>query len=377
MIQEILLKIVVFLIPTQFGLHFWPDFTRINGIKIDYYAPTIYLTDLFILLYLGVNFKKIIKVYSKKNYLKKALLVIFFISVNVYFALNPQNTLLRWSRFFIYFLLYLSFTLEENLWEKIKKPFILSFFLVFLLQLFQIIGQKSFDGLFYYFGERHFTATTPNLAYIYLQGRPIIRVPSFFSHPNSLAGFLILATLIFKEKIKNKVHYLLSSLSLLLTASKSAILSLLYYLSKLPIKLKVLIFLLLVSVSQVFLGNHYTGVNSIDTRLEMVSSYKKIIPNYLIQGVGLGNYPSALAKVLPASMNTTSTLQPIHNTPLLLLSEVGLPFFLLIIYLLFKNLNKKHLQVLILVLLTGMFDHYWLTLPQNQLILLLSLAIFR
>ena len=42
-------SIAVFL-PTQLGKHFWPSFSFVEGIRIDYLSPTLYLTDLLILL---------------------------------------------------------------------------------------------------------------------------------------------------------------------------------------------------------------------------------------------------------------------------------------------------------------------------------------
>ena len=44
-----LFYLLLLLIPTQLGYHFWPDFAFVNGIRVDYLAPTIYLTDLLIL----------------------------------------------------------------------------------------------------------------------------------------------------------------------------------------------------------------------------------------------------------------------------------------------------------------------------------------
>ena len=38
--------LLIIFLPTQLGYHFWPEYTRVFGLRIDYLAPTIYLTDL-------------------------------------------------------------------------------------------------------------------------------------------------------------------------------------------------------------------------------------------------------------------------------------------------------------------------------------------
>ena len=69
-------------------------------------------------------------------------------------------------------------------------------------------------------------------------------------------------------------------------------------------------------------------------------------------------------------------LQPVHNIVLLLMAEtglVGLTLFLILIIKLFRLLlatkNFKFLMVFGTIILTGLFDHYWLTLQQNLLLL--------
>ena len=34
-------------IPTQLGLHFWPEWSKVAGIRVDYLSPVLYLTDIF------------------------------------------------------------------------------------------------------------------------------------------------------------------------------------------------------------------------------------------------------------------------------------------------------------------------------------------
>jgi O-antigen ligase len=68
-------------------------------------------------------------------------------------------------------------------------------------------------------------------------------------------------------------------------------------------------------------------------------------------------------------------LQPVHNIYLLAFSEtgiIGLIFLLFVFYKAFKNaFSKKKISLLVtivFILITGLFDHYWLTLQQNLLL---------
>ncbi len=375
MIRDIFLKIIIFLIPTQLGLHFWPDFARLNGLKLDYYSPTIYLIDIFIFIFLLLNFSKITKSIkqNQKNFSFFFLLSLF----NLYFSLNPFNTFFQLLRLSEYLFLYLVLSQEQNLWKKIKTPFVLSLIVVIFVQVVQQITQKSLNGVFYFLGERFFTASTPNLPKIVLGNTVFLRVSSLFSHPNSLAGFLALSYLILNRHTSSAFLKTFTFLSLILTFSKSAIFALLAYLTKINMGRKIYFLFAFLSLSQLFLPLTNTGFYSLDSRSTMLFHYQKLLPNHLFSGTGLGNYPTALENLLPGSMSTLSNFQPIHNLLLLAIIELGLPLTSFLFFYLYKNFNKNQYPVILIILLSGLFDHYWLTLPQNKLIFLLSLALFK
>lgn len=54
--SKLLFYLLILLLPTQLGYHFWPDFTSVLGLRIDYLSPTIYLTDLIVLVIVVANF---------------------------------------------------------------------------------------------------------------------------------------------------------------------------------------------------------------------------------------------------------------------------------------------------------------------------------
>ena len=63
------------------------------------------------------------------------------------------------------------------------------------LSFLQFINQRSIGGLFYYLGERTFGAQTPGIADASINGQLFLRPYATFSHPNVLAGFLVVAML--------------------------------------------------------------------------------------------------------------------------------------------------------------------------------------
>ena len=80
-------------------------------------------------------------------------------------------------------------------------------------------------------------------------------------------------------------------------------------------------------------------------------------------GVGLNNF----LVNLPSFMKGYWWLQPVHNIFVLLLTEMGLVGLVGIGLCLVKRIDfKKYALVWVVIVLTGMFDHYWLTLPQNM-----------
>src|SRR5260221_1150 len=56
LLQNKLFTLFIVLLPVQLGLHFWPDWALVSGIRVDYLAPVIYLTDLIVIALLAVVF---------------------------------------------------------------------------------------------------------------------------------------------------------------------------------------------------------------------------------------------------------------------------------------------------------------------------------
>jgi O-antigen ligase len=113
-----------------------------------------------------------------------------------------------------------------------------------------------------------------------------------------------------------------------------------------------------------------------EKRWDLVKISALMIKDNWLVGVGAGNFLVKLPEYF--QKNGIVWLQPVHNIVLLALSELGILGVAMMSLLIIKNRlirlgNKKWWWLAILV--TGMVDHYWLTLPQNSWLLALIMII--
>lgn len=97
----------------------------------------------------------------------------------------------------------------------------------------------------------------------------------------------------------------------------------------------------------------------------MRSSVAIILENPLF-GVGLGSYLIAQADFV--SKLYLFFNQPVHNIFLLFIAETGIivgPMVFVLIYRLIKRIWTLNRYIFLAIVMTGLLDHYWLTLQQN------------
>lgn len=379
MLSNFLIKVIVLFLPTQLGLHFWPTFSRVAGIKVDYLSPTLYFLDIMLFLLVFLNLKLVF------NYLKKNLLSLgIFLSIiflNTLFSVSPLNSLFWWLRLILYLLVFLILRLRKLQWKDISTPLLFSTSLLLILEVLQLLFQSSLGGPFYFLGERTYSSATPGIGRFNLFGQEILRPIGTFSHANSLAGYLLIVFYLFSKKTSRSWYKIIPFIGILLTFSKSAVFSLAFLLFSL--KPEIIIFLsLLLTLIQPLIQNFISfSWQPLFDRLFYFSYLKKILLQNPLTGTGLGNFIPSLGKLLPGSFLTPSKLQPIHNLPYLYLSELGILGSLFLILNVLKKktfkilTNPLVLGLLAIVIFTGTFDHYFWTLPQNKLIFLFALAI--
>lgn len=373
-------------LPTQLGIHLWPAWSYLQGLRLDYLSPTIHLTDVLLVLLFLLNRKKLLLLFLKHHqvFLFLLLLIIF----NLFVSLLPIHTFISWIRTLLLFNFAFSVSLLKPSQLKIfLTSLAISTLIISLLGIAQFLYQGSLDGLFYYLGERHFTLTTPDIAKSTLFGRLLLRPYGSFSHPNSLAGYLLVVILLFLTQPNlslKKIHLTTLALALttlFLTLSRSALLTLIILLPLLHPRLKKTIYyflpltlIILLTLSSLLPLPIPTAAPSLQGRLFLAQSSQQIILQSP-HGVGLGNFLPALSNLHP---NLDSRLlQPVHNLYLLPISEIGLIPLLLLFLILKKRLTPTPPLSLpfLSILLTGTLDHYWLTLPQNQLLLFFILGL--
>lgn len=403
--RRLAFSLAIFSLPFQLGYHFWPSFSFLAGYRIDYLSPTLYLSYLLIFIYILESLPSVVAYFQSKTYrsLKYLFPIALYILLNVLYSIVPVLSLISWFKLIFYFLFFISLITEDNLSTRLIRPLIYSLIVVLLLEITQLIIQSSVNGPAYILGERSFNLATPNTAKIDLSilGEKVyfLRPYSTFSHPNSLAGFLLVSFFLLHVRLSRSIIKPLLFLGVILTFSKSAIAALLIGLLYLYLEKSnklisryfyffIIPLFIFVSLSPLlsntfFLSNLPFDLTSpILARINLGRSTTTLIRDHWLLGTGLNNYLTAIVPTLIPSKIYYSTLQPVHSSILLALIEMGLLGLLLLVLLVKRiitsNIYKnKTFRVIVLVLLiTSSLDHYWWTLVQNQLLLVVVFALY-
>lgn len=380
-------------LPTQFGLHLWPHYSFVYGLKVDYLSPTFYLSDIAFLIYLIFFVRKYGLSELKDELLKRKkviTLLLFIILLNIIFSLNIPVTAFKWIKVLEWgiaaFMVGKSFG-DIHKWVWI--PFLSTTVVVFILALGQVINGHTLGGIFYFLGERNFNSLTPGISLVNIFGRTYMRAYSTFSHPNSMAGFELLSLFLFlRWRKKSKLIYVgivLSFFSVLLSFSKGAYialaLSFLIYLfgeRKIARRSYLIIIVFFISSLLIFLlpnATHFSLPFSLQVRSELLGAAQNLFTKNPVLGVGLGAFIGEYSSTVIKG-STTFFLQPVHNIFILVLTEIGIiGFILFFIFLvkLFRRIEKRRdnqflFIIFFIILFTGFFDHYSLTLQQNFLL---------
>jgi O-antigen ligase len=320
--------------------------------------------------------------------------------ISILFSQNPSIGWYGLVKFFEYLFLAGSlahfFTKRESE-EIITRAFSLGILLESILTILQFFHQGSIGGIFYLLGERFFTTETPGIANASIHGQLILRPYGTFPHPNVLAGYLLIAMLFvmhsWKRGIKNKLYmsiiFSTGTIALFMTLSRVAIIYWFisfFFICIFSIKRKKIIFSLLCSFFFIFIILLFPllryrffsislGDESIQERILLTRATLEMIRSHPFFGVGLYNYFNALPNIL-YSYNQFFIPQPVHNIFLLFGAEtglIGLGIAIGVFVLCYMKILKREMIVFPLLLITaltvlGMFDHYFLTIQQGQIL---------
>ncbi|HUV72414.1 MAG TPA: O-antigen ligase family protein [Clostridia bacterium] len=411
MIFSKLLAVFLLLLPTQLSRHFWLKDSYLFGLKIDYLSPTFYLQDalFFLLVFFWLRNGSWKKLNSK---IWRFGLVFFLIAaLNMAFSPTPLVSLFFWLRvtelFFLGLIIFQNHSKVFSLLGKIL-PWVLIW--EFFLGLAQVLKSSSLGGFFWFLGERSFNLFTPGIARAAWRGKILLRPYGTFSHPNSLAGFALISLILIlgKERLlrKDKLGLLAGGALILLSFSRTVwltafVLGLVFLITRLvkawgrkafPLTFSYLSVIFFLLLSLYFFSQTTIDPASFQRRKDLAEFALTSIRQKPIFGVGGNHFIISLAQARPV-WQWLYWLQPVHNIFLLVASELGLLGLLFFAFLIFKSLNSLFVicdspataerkrqawalaVALIAILLTGLFDHYWLTLIQNQLLLVIIFSL--
>lgn len=420
-LSRLLFYILLVVLPTQLGRHFWPDFAFVGGVRIDYLSPTIYLTDILawgiIISWLASSYLKWGKRKTKKKpnwkYAGASLFIAGFFALNIVFASSPEAAFIKFVKLLQLALLVVSI-------DRIKPNLSIALFALLtgaffssLLAWGQFALQRSIGGTVWFLGERTFTVSTPGIAHAVLNGNVFLRPYATFPHPNALAGYLVvmipLMILLLQsnaqqsciQKFKRCMVFPLALLfigTIGITFSRSAWAAMLIVTAMLFVYfvrkskktfINKRVFLLFIGV--VFLGIALTIPLTLERSLSLLSSDSQsltlrkelnlstlsMITQHPVLGVGLNNFLLELPEY--TSIAGYQYLQPAHNVYLLITAETGLLGFFLLCFLLYsvyrgvkeKRLHEKRfflMCAIVVVLFLALFDHYFYTLQQTMML---------
>lgn len=378
MLITYLFFLLILLSPTQLGKHWWPAWSLVNGVRVDYLSPTLYVTDILLILLLIVTFKNQ-KTKNKKQTLKipRFFLLLFtvYCFLLTFFSLRPLLALYWTARYFeIPLVAYLIFVLGKNVRAIIPTALSLGVLFSVTLGLTQMIIGKT-TGLFWIIGERSFTISSPGISTISLLGQTVLRPYATFPHPNALAGWLAVSFFLIpllgnRQTLGQVFSRIVALVGVIVSASRAA-----------------LFFLLVALSAGVWIPKISNALfiafprDSLEERVVLNGAALRIFLQHPLFGVGPGHFIVELPKYLPPDR---WILQPVHNVFLLLLSEfgvIGTTMGLMCLIGLLRlirstQLPKQWLPILIVLLGTGLADHYWIAAQQNRILLGITLGIF-
>lgn len=390
-LERLLLFLTVLFLPTQLGKHFWPEFSSVYSLKVDYLSPTVYFWDLLVvgICFLGLLLKK------PFNRLVLNLFFLFVLTqlLSLIVSQNLAVGLVRLEQYLVAGLF--GVYIASSRFSEIKPIIFWGLFWSIMGEAVLAIAQ-FFKGAtlgFWILGERGFSIATPAIAKFDFHGLQFLRPYATFPHPNVLAGYMVISLCVIATilkpislKIPMIILSVLAGATTLLTVSRSALLAgsifAMLLLSKkgrivLGIAIIILFPILYTRFSSIFTFDNLALIR----REELSEMALTLFSDSPVLGIGLNNFILALSSSLLTG--PSRFLQPVHNIFLLMLSETGLlgllGWFGLLGYPIFRLIKlypkspvlKPLLVIFGVIFFLGLFDHYFLTLPQGYRLLFL------
>ncbi len=444
--RKIFLFLFLLLIPTQLGSFFWPEWSLVNGIRSDYLSPTLYLVDLVWMGWIlsemySYSVSQIVGLSERKrkkeifDFLKTKKWILIMLTgvvvvVNILMAINWQVAIYRWIRIGQWMVTVWMLgrwrnegAIRESPVQEILRTIIPIWMIVEgLLSVAQVGKNGSLQGIFYWIGERKFDYMTIGTALMSWGNEVFVRAYGSFSHPNSLAGFSLVAIMMMKtlsaspnspskgetKMVKRIIWWLGIFFGIVIVVlsgsrtvwalgviilggrfvncpygkirdwqdefwNKGGCKTRPYKALRFFVGLMLLMFVIWFSWGKV--GGW--DKDSWGKRKDLNKAAFEMIERNPLFGVGAGNF---VVEIVNYEKTGILWLQPVHNVVLLGLSEIGvLGVTMVLIWLSrIKKIRKIKFEgwmMLGAILALGMMDHYWLTLSQNYWLMAIVVAI--
>ncbi|MEA2113475.1 MAG: O-antigen ligase family protein [Patescibacteria group bacterium] len=428
-LEKIFFYLLIFCLPfqTRKVIYQWSG----NGFN-EWTSAFLYLTDILILiLFLFWFFRSREKRFFKNGIklvegavAKSGFWLVIFLAIGLVSLIQARNIQLgfyAWFKLLEFSVLF--FYVKNNFRElfnftRVAQALVISGFVQSLIAFAQYAEQKSLGLKF--LAESPLKAGMNGVAKIIVNGLTIIRPYGTFPHPNILAAFLLFCVFcLYFLWLAKKRSFVWNCLLIVagffiisafwLSFSRTAILVFLfaiplYFILLLrqkyepiyekPIGKIILIFLFIVFCSCLFISLAQTEIFSrfaissseqaVGLRVFYNETAFSVINEYPLLGIGQGNFVWGIGQAL--DLMSSWLYQPVHNVYLLIASEtglLGLVAFLMFLFLVLSHAwrnveNIPRLGITILFcgfLFIGIFDHFFWTLQQGQLMFWIVLGI--
>jgi len=401
-LHKVLFYLTILLLPTQLGFHTWPDWAFVLGRRIDYLSPTLFVTDITIILMTlaWIYTKKIVPL--KRNVVVIVGLILMSLGLTIVVSNEPILSLYKWIKILEYGVFMYYIVKTKPTINHIVLALSVGALYSSLIAMTQFFLQKTINGPLWFLGERSFDQTTPGIAkaqWCWFTTRLCeerIRPYATFPHPNVLGGYLATSIVLILSTIKKTaathikqffvIVISISTIALMLTLSRSAWMiavlgsgTLLYinwkHFSKKQHIGLVIMLLVMAGITLPYLVVLNTSHESVFLRYDLMVSALQIFLKHPMFGSGLGTFLVHLPSV--AQTRDLFFLQPVHNIYLLWLAETGIVGTIVVVYLFIRYIKiifHHHTSCiftlpLLLLLFVGLVDHYPLTIQQGQLLL--------
>ena len=280
-INRLLVFLFILFLPTQLGKHFFLPFSYLSGVRVDYLAPTVYVTDIIAFILAYINLRFIFSIFKRKS----VLLLFSLLVPPIIFAQSLFISLYQFVKIIevcVVGIIAYRHILEDRM---MLMGLWITGTVQLTLSLIQLYLKHSLQGIFYFIGERYMSLSMPGIAKASFQGVEFLRPYGSFSHPNSLAGFfLVLYMWILVDKRFNKFLVLkyaslfVFSVLVFVSFSKVAIFShvlfssfYLFFIVRIPCRFcKWARFVVLATISFIFIQAR-TDPLTVQKRLELIN----------------------------------------------------------------------------------------------------------